>query len=120
MENFAKKIAELRKGKGISQEQLACDLNISQSSVSNYESGTTTPDTEILKRIADYFQVPASYLFSDDRLIFSTNTNNGGNSGYMVNCSLNTIAEKLIELYEFRLNEQAEQIAFLKNMMENK
>jgi len=30
------------------------------------------------------------------------------------------ISEKLIEQYEFRLNEQAEQIAFLKSMLEKK
>jgi transcriptional regulator with XRE-family HTH domain len=29
MENFGKKLAELRKQKGLSQEQLACDLRIS-------------------------------------------------------------------------------------------
>ena len=39
METFGKKLSDLRKQKGLSQEQLATDLNISQSSVSNYESG---------------------------------------------------------------------------------
>jgi len=57
MESFGKKLTELRKQKGISQEELACDLKISQSSISNYESGSTNPDSEILKRISDYFQI---------------------------------------------------------------
>jgi len=120
MESFAKKIIELRKLKGISQEELACDLSISQSTVSNYESGATTPDTEILKKIADYFKVPVSYLFSDEKFTFSTDTNNGGNSGYMVNSTLNIMSEKLIELYELRLKEKDEQISLLKSMLEKK
>ena len=120
MESFAKKIIELRKLKGISQEEMACDLQISQSTVSNYESGVTNPDTEILKKIADYFQVPVSYLFSDEKFVFETHENNGGNSGYMVNSTLNIMSEKLIELYEMRLKEKEEEIVFLKNLIEKK
>ena len=48
METFGKKLSELRKQKGLSQEELAIDLNISQSSISNYESGATNPDTYVL------------------------------------------------------------------------
>ena len=117
MEIFAKKLSELRKQKGISQEQLACDLNISQSSVSNYESGMTKPDSEILKRISDYFQIPISYFFSDDNLNFYTNENNGGNSGYMVNSTLNVMSEKLIELYERIIQEKDLKIASLETKL---
>lgn len=107
-------MAELRKQKGISQDDLATDLNISQSSISNYESGNTTPDTETLKKIADYFQVPVSYLFSDDKFIFHTENNNGGNSGYMVNSTFCTVSEKLINMLELRLAEKDELIVYLK------
>ncbi|MCL2596766.1 MAG: helix-turn-helix domain-containing protein [Paludibacter sp.] len=71
METFGKKLTELRKQKGMSQEQLAFDLNISQSSVSNYESGRTTPDMGIMQLIADYFQVPITYFFQTKKLYFS-------------------------------------------------
>ena len=117
MELFGRKLSELRKQKGLSQEQLACDLNISQSSISNYETGSTSPDSEILKRISDYFQIPISYLFSDDKLNFYTNENNGGNSGYMINSTLNTVSEKLIELYERIIREKEETIALLEKKL---
>ena len=95
---------------------MACDLNISQSSISNYESGSTSPDSEILKRISDYFQIPISYLFSDDKLNFYNN-NNSGNSGYMINSTLNIVSEKLIELYERVIREKNEQIAVLEKKL---
>jgi len=100
METFGKKLSELRKQKGLSQEQLATDLNISQSSVSNYESGMTKPDTDILQKIAEYFKVPVTYFFSDENTIFYTNENNGGNIGNFNNSTFNVLSEKLIELYE--------------------
>ena len=118
MEGFGKKLVDLRKQKGISQEQLAIDLNISQSSISNYELGVTKPDVDILKKICDYFNVPIAYMFSDEKLIFHTVENHGGNSGYMINSTLNIYADKLIELYELRLKEKEELISFLKKEIE--
>ena len=114
MEAFGKKLTELRKQKGLSQEQLATDLNISQSSVSNYESGTTNPDTDILQKIAEYFKVPVAYFFSDEKTIFYTNENNGGNIGNFNNYTFNVISEKLIELYERRIKELENEIERLK------
>ena len=110
METFAKKFSELRKQKGLSQEELATDLNISQSSVSNYESGVTKPDTDILQKIAEYFKVPIAYFFSDEKTIFYTNENNGGNIGNFNNSTFNILSEKLIELYEKRIKDLEKEI----------
>ena len=115
METFGKKLSELRKEKGLSQEQLATDLNISQSSISNYESGTTKPDTDILQKIAEYFKVPIAYFFSDEKNIFYTNENNGGNIGNFINSTFNIISEKLIELYEKRIKDLEDEIQKLKD-----
>jgi transcriptional regulator with XRE-family HTH domain len=117
METFGKKLSELRKQRGISQEQLAFDLNISQSSISNYEVGATMPDAEILKKISDYFQVPVSFLFSDEKNTFYTKENNGGNSGYMINSTLNIMSEKLIGLYEKQIAQLEAEIQRLKNYL---
>jgi len=114
METFGQKLLELRKQKGLSQEQLATDLNISQSSISNYESGATKPDTDILQKIAEYFRVPIAYFFSDEKTIFYTNENHGGNIGNFINGTFNTISEKLIELYERRIKDLEREIERLK------
>ena len=115
METFGKKLSELRKTKGLSQEQLAIDLNISQSSISNYESGITKPDTDILQKIAEYFCIPVAYFFSDEKIIFYTNAeNNAGNIGNFNSPTFNMISEKLIELYERRIKDLEGEIEKLK------
>lgn len=61
--NIAKNITDLRKKKGITQEQLAIALNISPQAVSKWETNTSQPDTQTLPLIADYFGVSIDYLF---------------------------------------------------------
>ena len=61
--NIAQNISDLRKQKGITQEQLALALNISPQAVSKWETNTSQPDTQTLPLIADYFQVSIDYLF---------------------------------------------------------
>lgn len=57
-----KRIAQLRKEKGLSQVKFAMELNLSQYMVSAYESGRNQPSLEILVQIADYFRVSTEYL----------------------------------------------------------
>lgn len=61
--NIAKNIADLRKQKGITQEQLAQALNISPQAVSKWETNTSLPDTQTLPLIAEYFGVSIDYLY---------------------------------------------------------
>ena len=61
--NISKNITDLRKKKGITQEQLAVGLNISPQAVSKWETNTSQPDIQTLPLIADYFGVSIDYLF---------------------------------------------------------
>ena len=61
--NIEKNITDLRKKKGITQEQLALALNFSPQAVSKWETNTSQPDTQTLPLIADYFGVSVDYLF---------------------------------------------------------
>lgn len=47
------KIRELRKQRGLSQQDLAAVLNVSQQCISYYETGKRKPDLLDAKRIAD-------------------------------------------------------------------
>jgi transcriptional regulator with XRE-family HTH domain len=114
MESFGKKFYELRKQNGLSQAQIAADLDISQSTVSNPESGSSVPDMDISKKIADYCHVPIVYFFSDEKVFFHTGEHHGGNSGYMINSTFNAMSEKLIELYERRIKDLEAEISRLK------
>jgi transcriptional regulator with XRE-family HTH domain len=59
---FRKKLKELREKKGISQAALAKELNVWQSTIGNWESGTREPNFEMSQRIADFFGVTIDYL----------------------------------------------------------
>ena len=51
------KIKELRLSKKLSQQQLAKILFVNQTAVSQWERGATTPNLQLLTKIADYFNV---------------------------------------------------------------
>ena len=59
-------IANIRRGKNISQEQLADALCTSRQAVSKWERGETYPDLDKLKDIATYFGVSIDYLLDFD------------------------------------------------------
>ena len=68
---LAKNIADLRKKKGVTQEELAHALNISPQAVSKWETNTSQPDTQTLPLIADYFDVSIDYLFYGKDIVYS-------------------------------------------------
>ncbi len=57
-----KNLRVLRNEKGISQQQLADVILVSQQSVNKYENHDVEPDIDILIKIADYFDVSLDYL----------------------------------------------------------
>lgn len=59
-------IAILRKAKGLSQEQLANKLNISNQAVSKWESGLNCPDINLIPSLAAILSVSISKLFGED------------------------------------------------------
>jgi len=52
----------LREAKGLNQQGLALKLNISQSSISYYETGERKPDLDTLIQLSDFFDVSIDYL----------------------------------------------------------
>ena len=56
------RLKKLRQEKKLTQEQLGKIIHVSKVSISGYESGDRTPDTENLSRLANYFEVTTDYL----------------------------------------------------------
>ena len=56
------RLKELRKAKKLSQLKLALDLNMSQNTISRYETGEREADYATLILIADYFDISLDYL----------------------------------------------------------
>ena len=60
-------IKELRKEKGLTQEQLAEKLNVSRRTVSRWETGSNLPDLDILIEMADYYEIDIRELLDGER-----------------------------------------------------
>ena len=63
MARFNERLRSLRRGKGLTQQQLADILEISKSSVNMYERGEREPGFETLESIASVFNVDMNYLY---------------------------------------------------------
>ena len=61
---FKEKLQELRKQKGLTQEELGEKLYVSRTAVSKWESGRGYPNIESLKAIAKFFSVTVDELLS--------------------------------------------------------
>ena len=62
---FSNKLYELRKQRGLSQEELAGRLNVTRQTVSKWELGDSSPDMEKLMAISDLFGVSLDELVMD-------------------------------------------------------
>lgn len=69
---FGKRIVELRKQHGWTQEKLAKDLGISRSALSLYEIEKREPDIETLKELAFLFEVPVGYILGNEQKKFNS------------------------------------------------
>ena len=59
---FKSRLKQLRTEKNLSQTELAKVLNVSQRSISSWETGFRQPDFETLERIAKFFEVTTDYI----------------------------------------------------------
>jgi transcriptional regulator with XRE-family HTH domain len=69
---FEEKLIQLRKSRGMSQEDLAEHLDVSRQAVSRWEQGSTLPDIPNLRKLCDLFQVSADELIRDEDMVAFT------------------------------------------------
>lgn len=58
-----KKLKQLRKFEGLTQQELAEKLGIGRVNYTRYENGTVRPDYETLLLIADFYEITLDELF---------------------------------------------------------
>ena len=66
---FHEKLQELRRRKGLTQEDVAAELFVSRAAVSKWESGRGYPNIDSLKAIARFYGVSIDDLLSGDELL---------------------------------------------------
>ena len=76
---FNEKLQELRKSKGLTQEELAEALYVSRTAISKWESGRGYPSIDSLKEISRFFSVSIDELLSGEKLISIAEKENKAN-----------------------------------------
>ncbi len=66
MKIIAKNIKHLRSLKGLSQEGLADELDVTRSRIGSYEENRSAPTIEMLIKLSDYFKIPVDILIKKD------------------------------------------------------
>ena len=86
MSDFPRIITLLRKERGLSQKQVALELEVSQALLSHYEKGIRECGLDFVVKMADYYNVSCDYILG------RTSERNSSNAGYD---SLNENAGKI-------------------------
>lgn len=63
--SFGENLKNVRKQRGVTQEELAEILGVSRQAISKWESGTSVPDVQLLLRIADDLSNKSSVSIDD-------------------------------------------------------
>ena len=67
MKIFGKRLREVRKTKGLKQQELADRLGIKRNTYSDWENGKTEPSFESIVKLADLLDVSLDWLFGRDK-----------------------------------------------------
>ena len=65
---FGDKLREIRLARNVSQKQLADVLYISQQAIAKWESNRSSPNPEMINKLADYFGVSVDYLLGREEI----------------------------------------------------
>ena len=96
------KLQELRKSRGLTQEELAEALFVSRTAISKWESGRGYPSIDSLKEISRYFSVSIDDLLSGEQLISIAEKENKSNLNSV--CDLFSLILVFLPLYPKPVN----------------
>ena len=74
-DSFGKTLAKLRKERKLTQQELADLLNVTNKTISKWETNTTAPDIDTLKRISQVLKVPVDVLLGNSKLTVTDSHN---------------------------------------------
>lgn len=84
---FHENLKKLRKTKGLTQEEIAERLHVTRQTISKWERGLSVPDSDLLIRLAEVFEVSVSALLGSEIELTESEEKN-----------VNIIAQKLEQL----------------------
>lgn len=107
---FHEKLQELRKNRGLTQEELAESLYVSRTAISKWESGRGLPSIDSLKEISKFFSVSIDELLSCEKMLTIAEKENKDNLRRMCELVLGivdlcSVILIILPLYPNRINE---------------
>jgi len=127
MKDYIQNIKKIREEKGISQEYMAMELGISQSTYTKVERGEVNLYVDRLLKIADILDVGLSKIFNESTSkIFNVNSNDSSTNTNQVQVVENLyndnkeIINKLQNILEEENKHLKEEIVFLRKMIEQR
>ena len=63
---FSSKLKQLRKNRYITQKDLATIIGVDRTSIGKYETSNVIPSPDVLKKLAEYFNVTTDYLLDHE------------------------------------------------------
>lgn len=113
---FSKRLKEVRKAKGLTQQELGDKIGVTKVSICCYEKGTRTPTLDTLIDLADELGVDFTYLIGSDKYVVAE-----GEESYGINIAVPEMEfiktlRKHPEVYDKLLNDTERTI----KMMEKK
>ncbi len=93
---FGKRLKELRLAKGLTQQELGEQINVTKVSICCYEKGTRTPTVDTLIDLSNVFNVDYSYFLGGDSFVKSPNKKH----------ALSMANEEIELILELRKNEE--------------
>ena len=114
--NIGNKIRSLRTEKGLTQQDVAARLQVSDNTYRKMENNTSSPNMNTLEKIATIFDKTILDFLPEENITINQKNNKGSvvYSAYVYNQQL---SEKVIEQYEKRINEKDNLISFLKETL---
>ena len=82
---IGEKIYELRKKLGMSQEELAQEVDVSRQAISKWERDEAVPDTDKIVVLSSIFSVSTDYLLLDKLVLAPNRCTRRKVSGYVIN-----------------------------------
>lgn len=116
--DIGQKLKQLRKQKGLSQEQVADFLHISQSAYARIENGESHSWAYHIRKICEIFDITPEELVREGKSVYQIQMNDEKNLESM--CGKQQLADKLIEQYEQTIKSLKEQIEIYKKMIDEK
>lgn len=102
---FSKRLKEVRKNSGLTQQQLGDMVGVTKVSVCCYEKGTRTPTLDTLIDIADALHVEFTYLLGNDNYVVADDDEEYGMNIAKDELNLIRVLRNHHELYEKMVQE---------------